>query len=124
MRRLDDALTVLVGGLRDAPPRQQTLRATLDWSHALLDTDERATFAGLAVFSGGCTLEAAETVIGIDLSAVEALLAKSLLVTSHAHDGGEPRVRMLEPVRAYARRATRWNDRTPKISAAATASTT
>ncbi len=101
MRRLDDALTVLVGGLRDAPARQQTLRATLDWSHALLDTDERATFAGLAVFAGGCTLEAAEAVTGVDLSAVEALLAKSLLVTA-AHDGGEPRVRMLEPVRAYA----------------------
>ena len=100
-RRLDDALSVLVGGLRDAPPRQQTLRATLDWSHALLDVDERATFSGLAVFSGGCTLEAAETVIGADLSAVEALLTKSLLVTA-AQDGGGPRVRMLEPVRAYA----------------------
>ncbi len=101
VRRLDDALSVLVGGLRDAPPRQQTLRATLDWSHALLDTDERATFAGLAVFSGGCTLEAVESVTGISLSAVEALLTKSLLVTT-AHDADEPRVRMLEPVRAYA----------------------
>ena len=101
VRRLDDALSVLVGGRRDAPPRQQTLRATLDWSHGLLDTDERATFAGLAVFSGGCTLEAVESVTGINLSAVEALLAKSLLVTT-AHDADEPRVRMLEPVRAYA----------------------
>jgi predicted ATPase len=100
-RRLDDALSVLVGGLRDAPARQQTLRATLDWSHALLDEHERATFAGLAVFAGGCTLEAAETVMGVTLSAVEDLLAKSLLVTA-AHDGGQPRVRMLEPVRAYA----------------------
>jgi predicted ATPase/DNA-binding SARP family transcriptional activator/Tfp pilus assembly protein PilF len=105
--RLDDALTVLVGGPRDAPARQQTLRATLDWSHALLDPHEQRAFAGLAVFSGGCpfsggcTLEAAETVLGIDLSAVEALLAKSLLVT-HTHNAGERRVRMLEPVRAYA----------------------
>jgi hypothetical protein len=99
--RLDDALTVLVGGPRDAPQRQQTLRATLDWSHGLLDHQEQQAFAGLAVFSGGCTLEAAETVLGVDLSAVEALLAKSLLVR-HTHDDDEPRVRMLEPVRAYA----------------------
>jgi predicted ATPase/DNA-binding SARP family transcriptional activator len=99
--RLDDALSVLVGGPRDAPPRQQTLRATLDWSRALLDDEERRAFAGLAVFTGGCTLEAAETVLGIDLGAVEALLAKSLLVR-HAQEGREPRVRMLEPVRAYA----------------------
>ena len=99
--RLDDALTVLVGGPRDAPPRQQTLRATLDWSHALLDHQEQQAFAGLAVFSGGCTLEAAETVLGIDLRAVETLLTKSLLVR-HTQDDGEPRVRMLEPVRAYA----------------------
>ena len=97
-RRLDDAFTVLVGGPRDAPPRQQTLRATLDWSHALLDEEQQTAFAGLAVFSGGCTLEAAEAVLGIDLGAVEALLAKSLLVT-HTQDGGVPRVRMLEPVR-------------------------
>jgi predicted ATPase/DNA-binding SARP family transcriptional activator len=100
-RRLDDALSMLVGGPRDAPPRHQTLRATLDWSHALLDPEEQATFAGLAVFSGGCTVEAAEAVVGVELDAVEALLAKSLLVTA-AHDGGQPRVRMLEPVRAYA----------------------
>jgi predicted ATPase/DNA-binding SARP family transcriptional activator/Tfp pilus assembly protein PilF len=99
--RLDDALTVLVGGPRDAPPRQQTLRATLDWSHALLDEEQQTAFAGLAVFSGGCTLQAAENVLGIDLSAVEALLAKSLVVT-HTQNGGVPRVRMLEPVRAYA----------------------
>ena len=52
MRRLDDALSVLVGGLRDAPPRQQTLRATLDWSHALLDAEEQATFAGVGGLLG------------------------------------------------------------------------
>jgi tetratricopeptide (TPR) repeat protein len=98
---MDDALSVLVGGLRDAPPRQQTLRATLDWSHALLDAEEQATFAVLAVFSGGCTLEAAEIATGVSLNAIEALLEKSLLVTA-AQGGGEPRVRMLEPVRAYA----------------------
>ena len=101
IRRLDRALSVLIGGPRDAPPRQQTLRATLDWSHALLEQEERQAFARLAVFSGGCTLEAAESVADINLTAVEALLAKSLLVTA-AQDGGEPRVRMLEPVRAYA----------------------
>jgi predicted ATPase/DNA-binding SARP family transcriptional activator len=100
IRRLDDALSVLVGGPRDAPPRQQTLRATLDWGHALLGHEEQLAFAGLAVFSGGCTIEAAEAVLGIDLGAIEALLAKSLLVKHQ--NGGGPRVRMLEPVRAYA----------------------
>ena len=66
-----------------------------------LTKSEQTAFAGLAVFSGGCTLQAAEAVLGIDLGAVEALLAKSLLVT-HTQNGGVPRVRMLEPVRGYA----------------------
>jgi len=100
-KRLDDALAVLIGGPRDAPARQQTLRATLDWSHALLDPKEQDAFARLAVFSGGCTLEAAESVTGVELTVVEELLAKSLLVTA-TRTGAEARIRMLEPVRGYA----------------------
>lgn len=100
-KRLDDALAVLVGGPRDAPARQRTLRATLDWSHALLDQHDQDAFARLAVFSGGCTLEAAERVTGVEFATVEALLAKSLLVMA-GRAGAEARIRMLEPVRAYA----------------------
>ena len=60
--RLDDIFAVLVGGVRTAPRRHQTLRATLDWSHDLLAEDERAAFRRLAVFAGGFTLSAAEEV--------------------------------------------------------------
>jgi len=60
--RLDDIFTVLAGGPRTAPHRQQALRATLDWSHDLLDDDERVVFRRLAVFCGGFTLTAAEQV--------------------------------------------------------------
>ena len=60
--RLDDRLRLLVAGSRTAPPRQQTLRATLDWSYDLLSAPERQLFARLSVFAGGCTLEAAEAV--------------------------------------------------------------
>ena len=60
--RLDDIFRVLVGGARTAPRRHQALRATLDWSHELLDEDERTVFRRLAVFSGGFTLTAAEQV--------------------------------------------------------------
>ena len=62
--RLDAALGALGSGPRDAPARQQTLRATLDWSHGLLDDDEQACFARFAVFAGGATVEAAETITG------------------------------------------------------------
>ena len=62
--------SVLVGGSRTAPVRHQTLRATLDWSHDLLDDDERVVFRRLAVFAGGFTLAAAEWVVsGDDLGA-------------------------------------------------------
>src|SRR5439155_9833462 len=62
--RLDMSIRLLVGGSRTAPDRQQTLKATLDWSHALLTPLERAVFRRLAVFAGGWSLEAAETVCG------------------------------------------------------------
>ncbi|HEV2121582.1 MAG TPA: hypothetical protein VGW38_02260, partial [Chloroflexota bacterium] len=64
--RLDNALRILGGGSRTAPERQQTLRATLDWSHQLLDEREQVLFHRLAVFTGGWTLEAAEAVCGED----------------------------------------------------------
>ena len=94
--RLTDALAVLGGGPQDAPARQRTLRATLDWSVDLLDDDERRGFIALGVFAGGCELDAAEAVTGCGLPVLEGLVAKSLVA---AHGG---RLSMLEPVRQYA----------------------
>ena len=88
-------------GARDAPARQQTLRATIDWSHELLSDDEKACFARFAVFAGGATVEAAETITGADLDTLDRLVAKSLLVRrQHAH--APTRLAMLETIRAYA----------------------
>ncbi len=66
LARLEQSLDLLTGGPRDAPARQQTLRATIDWSYQLLGPNEQTLFARLAVFAGGCTLEAAEAVCGVD----------------------------------------------------------
>jgi non-specific serine/threonine protein kinase len=62
LRRLDDRFLLLTGGSRTAPPRNRTLRATVDWSYDLLSKEERALFQRLSVFVGGFTLEAAEEV--------------------------------------------------------------
>jgi predicted ATPase/DNA-binding SARP family transcriptional activator len=94
--RLTTALAVLERGARDAPPRQRTLRATLDWSFDLLEPEEQDAFTALAAFAGGCELDAAEAVTGAGLDVLEGLVAKSL-VTSR--DG---RLFLLEPVRQYA----------------------
>jgi predicted ATPase/class 3 adenylate cyclase len=96
LARLEQRLSVLGSGWRDAPARQRTLRATLDWSYELLSPAEQMLLARLGVFVGGCTLEAAEQVAGADIETVEALIEQSLL----RHSGG--RYRMLESVREYA----------------------
>src|SRR5205085_951402 len=62
--RLHDRFRLLTGGVRTALPRQQTLRSLIDWSHSLLTESERVLLRRLAVFAGGWTLEAAETVCG------------------------------------------------------------
>jgi predicted ATPase/DNA-binding SARP family transcriptional activator len=100
-RRLGTILSGLGSGPRDAPARQQTLRATLDWSHALLDADEAAAFARLSVFAGGCGTHAAERVAGVPLDVIERLVAKSMLARRGGRDG-ETRLVMLEPIREYA----------------------
>jgi predicted ATPase/DNA-binding SARP family transcriptional activator len=106
--RLDDIFTVLVGGVRTAPRRHQTLRATLDWSHDLLAPDERVVFRRLAVFAGGFTLGAAEQVAGSGevrpdevLDLLTRLADKSLLRVDHAD--AEARYHLLATVRDYAR---------------------
>ena len=93
-------------GRADHPERQRTLRATLDWSHELLDEDARRLFAQVAVFSGGWTLEAAERVCALDggpgvLDALASLVDKGLVSIDESYEG-EPRFRMLETVREYA----------------------
>jgi predicted ATPase/class 3 adenylate cyclase len=76
--RLGQRLDLLEGG-RDAAPRQHTLRATIGWSHDLLTGDEKQLFVRLAVFAGGCTLDAAEEVCDADLDVLQSLVDKSLL---------------------------------------------
>ncbi|HEY6888664.1 MAG TPA: BTAD domain-containing putative transcriptional regulator, partial [Solirubrobacter sp.] len=100
--RLGVALSALGSGPRDAPARQRTLRTTIDWSYALLDDDEKACFARMAVFAGGATVDAAETITGADLDTVDRLVAKSLLMRQRGRHG-QTRVWMLETIRAYAR---------------------
>ena len=76
--RLSQRLDLFRGG-RDADPRQQTLRATIEWSYELLSEPERQLFARLAVFAGGCTFEAAEEVVGADVDGLQSLVDKSLV---------------------------------------------
>jgi non-specific serine/threonine protein kinase len=104
--RLDDRFRLLTGGPRDAVPRQQTLRATLDWSHDLLNQAEQVLLQRLAVFSGGWTLEAAEAVCAHDvvvpdgiLDLLGALVNKSLVQAEDVE--GSPRYQLLETVRQY-----------------------
>jgi tetratricopeptide (TPR) repeat protein len=104
-KRLDDRFRLLTGGDRAALPRQQTLRALIDWSYELLSEAERAVFRRLAVFAGGWTLEAAEAVVGFDgvekasvLEHLSELTEKSLV----ALEADRARYRLLETVREYA----------------------
>jgi predicted ATPase/class 3 adenylate cyclase/DNA-binding CsgD family transcriptional regulator len=108
LERLSDRLKVLTGGARDLPERQRTLRATMEWSHALLEEGEKLLFARLSVFAGGRTLEAIEAICDAEddlpvdiLDAVESLVDKGLL--REEETGGEPRFYMLETVHEYAR---------------------
>ncbi len=103
--RLGDRFALLTSGSRIAPSRQQTLRATLDWSYELLTETERELFRQLSVFVGGFTLEALESVALLDsnrsiLDALSRLVDKSLLLVEQQD---QPRYRFLEPIRQYAR---------------------
>jgi predicted ATPase len=101
LARLDQRLPLLTSGPADAPERQRTLRATIEWSHDLLDDRERALFARLAVLSGGGTLDAAERICPADLDTLESLVDKNL-VRAHASTDEEPRFAMLETIRELA----------------------
>ena len=104
-RRLDSRLDALVGGASDLPDRQRTLRATIEWSHDLLDAPLRRMFARLAVFDGGWDLAAAEAVTGEGLGAdpvdlLERLVDQSLVRPAIA--AGVRRLEMLETIREFA----------------------
>ncbi|MFE3030992.1 BTAD domain-containing putative transcriptional regulator [Streptomyces canus] len=100
--RLDDRFRLLTSGSRTVLPRQQTLRAVVDWSWDLLDEEERDVLRRLSVFAGGCDLAAAEAVCGPGaLDALGSLVDKSLVVAAPSGDG-EMRYRLLETVAEYA----------------------
>jgi predicted ATPase/transcriptional regulator with XRE-family HTH domain len=105
--RLQDRFKLLIGGSRSAPPRHQTLRATLEWSYGLLAESERLVFDRASVFAGGCTLPAAEAVCagdGIESSDVLDLLTSLVdksLVQAEPGAAGEARYRLLETLRQY-----------------------
>ena len=98
LQRLDAALPLLAGGAVDLPERQRTLRATIEWSHDLLDSPAQAAFRRLSVFRGSFTLDAAEAITGADLDQLAALLDQSLLKAL-----GDERFFLLETLREYAR---------------------
>ena len=100
--RLDDRFKLLTGGSRTALPRQQTLRALIDWSYDLLSEDEQKLFRQLSIFAGGWTFETAEAIFS-DLNVLDLLtqlINKSLVVVE---ESAESRYRFLETVRRYAR---------------------
>ena len=106
LRRLGPGLDLAASAV-DTPDRQRTLRATIQWSYSLLGEADRALLARLSLFTGSWTMEAADVVgtVGGDLDAVEqlaSLLSQSLILTDES-DPAEPRFRMLNTIRAYAR---------------------
>ncbi|MEP6943095.1 MAG: tetratricopeptide repeat protein [Betaproteobacteria bacterium] len=122
-KRLDQRFRLLSGGSRTALPRQQTLRSLIDWSYDLLKVSEQALLCRLAIFVGGWTLEAAESVCsgdGVDeaamLDVLTSLVDKSLVQIEEGDTG--TRYRLLETVRQYARDrllergdGAQWRDR-------------
>jgi non-specific serine/threonine protein kinase len=104
--RLDDAYRLLTGGSRSALPRQQTLRAAMDWSYDLLSAHEQAFFRRLSVFAGSFSLEAAEAICAGEpgeaydvLDALCSLIDKSLVLVEQR--SGQARYRLLETIRQY-----------------------
>jgi len=100
VKRLEPRLPLLAGGPRDLPARQQTLRATLAWSYDLLAEDQQQALARLAVFAGGCSLEAAQAVCGTKLETLGALVDHNLLQRTATSE--ESRYTMLETINEYA----------------------
>jgi predicted ATPase/DNA-binding NarL/FixJ family response regulator len=98
---LESSLQLLTSGARDMPARHQTLRSAIQWSYDLLENKEKHTFRWLAAFVGGCTLEAAQSVIGspASMDVLESLVSKSLVRQTEID--GAPRLTMLETIREF-----------------------
>lgn len=102
LERLQSPLAMLTAGGRDRPERQQTIRATIDWSFRLLGEEEQRAMSALSVFAGGWSLDAAEAVAGASLDRLAELVDASL-IRHRELDDGEPRFSMLQTIREYAR---------------------
>lgn len=100
LARLDARLPLLTGGPHDLPARQQTLRATIEWSVELLDSEEMRDLTLLSVFAGGWMVDAAETVCGTTAERLSSLIDQSLVKRTTTAPGS--RYSMLETVREYA----------------------
>ena len=99
--RLEEPLRLLTSSAPDVPARQQTLLRAISWSYDLLDDNERAVLRRLSAFVDGCTLDAAEAIAGgVDI--IASLIDKSLIWRDEQPDG-EPRLRMLDAIRVFAR---------------------
>jgi len=101
LERLERRLPLLRSSARDIPDRQRTLQATIDWSYGLLSPVEQELFRNLAVFAGGCSLDAAETVCSADPDVLEALVQKNLVLQRRDVEGNA-RFLMLATVREFA----------------------
>ena len=99
--RLNRELGALGVGPRDAPARQRTLNATIDWSYGLLDEAQKLAFSRFGVFAGGATIHTVEDVVGADIETIEALVSKNMLVRRRA-EAGSSRLAMLDTVREFA----------------------
>ena len=110
LQRLEHALPLLTAGRRDAPERQRTLRATIEWSYDLLSKEERRLFSRLAVFAGSFTVEAAEEVCDADLDTLESLVEHSLM-----RRWASGRLGMLETIREYAAERLEQSDEAEEI---------
>jgi predicted ATPase/DNA-binding SARP family transcriptional activator len=111
LERLERRLPLLTGGRREAPERQRTMRATIDWSYELLAAEEQRLFVRLAVFAGGFTVDAACDVCKADLDSLQSLVEQSLLRRS-----GD-RLVMLETVREYALERLEGSNEAHEVSA-------
>jgi non-specific serine/threonine protein kinase len=105
LKRLEQRLPLLTGGAQTLPARQQTMRDAIAWSHDLLSPEEQIVFRRLAVFPGGCTIDAAEAVAraedALDVFATMAGLVDESLLRQEEGTDGEPRFRMFETIREY-----------------------
>jgi predicted ATPase/class 3 adenylate cyclase len=118
LERLSRSMTILAGGARDLPARQQTLRGAIAWSHDMLDEGDRRIFAALSTFAGGASFDAIEAVCSdpdLDVfECLESLVDKSLIRRSEGVDG-EIRFGMLETIRDFARERLLESGKAPEL---------